>query len=179
MPLYAMRAICMLLLLPLGVACSSTPADPTTSMTYDQQFNFGAVHKIYIEPTSRTDAATIQISDAQITNIDSALADELGRKGFQMVKSSRQADLFLSWYLVTEDLVKARSSDCKGCDMAVDGGARYARGTLIVDMVDPMRNQAVWRSILKTELAGDPGTARAEQARLEAAAAIFARFPPP
>ena len=56
-------------------------------MTYDQQFNFAAVHKIYIEPTSRTDAATIQISDAQITNIDSALADELGRKGFQMVKS--------------------------------------------------------------------------------------------
>jgi hypothetical protein len=147
-------------------------------MTYDQQFSFAGVNKIYIEPASRTDAATIQVSDAQVQRINSALSDELARKGFQVVSSSRQADLFLSWYLVTRDLVKADASDCQGCDMAVDGGARYAKGTLIVDMIDPMRNQPVWRSVLKTELTAEPGTAAAEQARLAAAAAIFARFPP-
>ena len=170
--------IALLILLPLVGACSSAPAAPTTSMTYNQQFNFAGVHKIYIEPSSRTDAATIQVSDAQIQRINSALTEELGRKGFQVVSSSAQADLLLSWYLVTRDLVEANASDCDGCDMAVDGGERYSKGTLSVEMTDPMRNQPVWRSVLKTELTGEPGTAAAEQARLEAAAAIFARFPP-
>lgn len=178
MTLHVLRAFTLLLMVPLILACSSTPADPTTTMTYDKQFNFSGVHKIYIEPSSRTDVATIQISDAQISRIDSAIAEELGRKGFEVVKTSRQADLFLSWYLVTKDLVEAKASDCDGCDMAVDGGARYSKGTLSVDMVDPMRNRTVWRSILKTELTGDPGSTSADQARLDAAAAIFAQFPP-
>ena len=170
--------IIALMLLPLVGGCSSAPATPTTSMTYDQQFNFAGVHKIYIEPSSRSDAATIQVSDAQIQRINSALTNELGRKGFQVVSSSDQADLLLSWYLVTRDLVKADASDCDGCDMAVDGGERYSKGTLSVELIDPMRNQPVWRTVLKTELTGEPGTAAAEQARLAAAAAIFARFPP-
>ena len=170
--------IALLLLLPLASACSSTPGTPTTSMTYDQQYNFSGVRSIYIEPASRTDAATIQISDAQVQRINSALTQELGRKGIQVVSSSAEADLLLSWYLVTRDLVAADASDCDGCDMAVDGGQRYSKGTLSVDLIDPMRNQPVWRSVLKTELTGEPGSAAAEQARLEAAAAIFSRFPP-
>ena len=173
-----LRILLPLLLLPLGSACSTAPAAPTTTMTYDKQYNFSSVRKIYLEPTSRTDAATIMVSDAQIKRIDSALADELQRKGFQVVTTSRQADLFLSWYLATEDPVKANAADCDGCNMVADGGFRYSKGTLSVDLVDPMRNQAVWRAVLKTELTGDPGTDRADQARLEAAAAIFARFPP-
>ena len=174
----ALRSLLPLLLLLLASACSTAPTAPTTTMTYDKQYNFAGVRKIYIEPSSRTDAATIMVSDAQINRIDSALADELRRKGFQVVNTSRQADLFLSWYLATEDPVKVNAADCDGCDMLVDGGFRYSKGTLRVDLVDPMRNQAVWRTVLKTELTGDPGTARADQARLEAAAAIFARFPP-
>jgi hypothetical protein len=62
--------------------------------------------------------------------------------------------------------------------MTAEGGARYAKGTLIVDMTDPMRNQPVWRSVLQTELTAQPGSASAQQARQAAAAAIFAHFPP-
>ena len=173
LPLFAGPFLALLL-----AACSAAPAVPATTTNYDRQYNFSRIHKIYIEPLSRTDAATITVSDAQISRINGALTSELARKGIEVVTSSRQADLFLSRYLVTEDQVKASSADCEGCDMAVDGGARYARGTLIVDMVDPIRNQAVWRSVLKTELTGQPGSAAAEQARLDAAAAVFARFPP-
>jgi hypothetical protein len=177
MKLCVLRAVGLLVLGALLGACGGTPSAPTTTMTYDRQFNFSGIRKVYIEPTSRTDAATIQISDAQIKRIDGALAVELGRKGFQVVGASRQADLLLKWYLVTEDPI-AVSGICDGCDRAVDGGTRYARGTLIVDMIDPMRNQAVWRSVLKTELTGEPGAAGAEKARLAAAAAVFAQFPP-
>ena len=51
--------------------------------------------------------------------------------------------------------------------------------TIIIRLLgESMRNQAVWRSVLKTELTDDPASAGAEQARLDAAAAVFARFPP-
>ncbi len=165
-----------LVLAALLVACGSAPVAPETTITYDHQFNFSSVRKVYIEPTSRTEVATIAISDAQIKRIDDALGVELQRLGFETVSSSRQADLFLSWYLITEDLIK--SGNCDGCDPALAGGHRYAHGTLIVNMVDPLRNQAVWRSVLKTSLAGDPGSASAEAARQQAAADIFAGFPP-
>lgn len=166
------------LLSVLLVACGSTPVAPktTTTITHDRQFNFSAVRKIYIEPTSRTDVATIAISDTQISRIDNALGVELQSLGFETVASSREADLFLTWYLITEELIK--SGNCDGCDPALAGGHRYAHGTLIVNMVDPLRNQAVWRSVLKTSLTGDPGAASAEAARQQAAADIFAGFPP-
>ena len=167
-----------LLLSALLAACSSAPPAPSTTMTYDKQFDFAGVKSIYIEPSSRTDTATIIISDTQIRNIDSAISDELRRKGFTVAASSAQADLFVTWYLVTEDPVKADASDCDGCDMVVDGGYRYSRGTLIVNMVDPLRNQAVWRSVLKTSLTDNPDSASAEAARSQAAAEIFASFPP-
>ncbi len=165
-----------LVLSALLAACGSAPVEPSTTITHDHQFNFSTVHKIYIEPSSRTDAATITISAAQIERIDGALGTELQRRGFETVASSRQADLLLTWHLITEDLIKA--GNCDGCDPALAGGHRYAQGTLIVNMVDPLRNQAVWRSVLQTSLAGDPGSASAEAARQQAAADIFAGFPP-
>ena len=118
MKLCVLRAVALLVLGSLLGACGGTPSMPTTTMTYDRQFNFSDIRKIYIEPTSRTDAATIQINDAQIKRIDGALAAELGRKGFQVVTASRQADLFLDWYLVTEDPVPA-SGSCDGCSIAI------------------------------------------------------------
>lgn len=169
-----------LLLLPAFVGCGSISAAPDTKTTYDQQFDFSGVHKIYIEPSSRTDPATIVVSDMQIKRIDTALGAELTRKGFEIVTTSQQADMFLTWHLIPKDLVKedASASDCDGCDMAVVGGARYSKGTLIVDMVDVMRNQPVWRSVLKTELTAEPGSAQADKGREAAAAAMFADFPP-
>jgi len=180
MTTYVLRALALLILLPAFAACAAAPDTPEVTTTYDHSYNFSAAHKIYIEPSSRTDPATIVISDAQIERIDSALSAELTRKGFQMVSSSEQADLLVTWNLIPKDLVKtdANASDCDGCDMAVVGGKRYSKGTLIVDMVDFMRNQPVWRSVLKTALTAHPGSTQADADREAAAAAIFANFPP-
>ena len=177
----SLQALVALLLLSVLAACNSTGgATKPVDMNYDKQFNFANVHSLYIEPFSRTDAATITTSDGQIERINAALTAELQRKGFVVVADSARADLFISWYLITEDEVYAAPGACPGCDRPADSDSlRYAKGTLIVDMVDPMRNQPVWRATLHTQLTGQPGTAQADQARQKAAAELFAQFPPP
>jgi len=163
-----------MLLILVGSACSTAATAPKTSVNYDQNFNFSDVKSVYIEPSSRTNAASIMVTDAQIRRIDAAIAAELTRKGLEVVATSRQADLFLTWYLVTDNPNAVSGRVCEDCGSSNN---QYTKGTLIVDMTDPMRNQAVWRSVLQTQLvqAGSPPT---DEARQAAAAAVFANFPP-
>ena len=72
-----------LVLSALLVACGSAPVAPTTTtITYDHQFNFSSVRKVYIAPTSRTDVATIAISDAQSKRIDGRARGGTAAAGF-------------------------------------------------------------------------------------------------
>lgn len=175
---YPIRAVAGALLALLLGACGSTASAPVES-DHDRQFNFAAVRAIYIEPFSRTDAATITVSDGQVRRIDAAITAELQRKGYEVVADGAKADLYLSWYLILKDEVHAAPGACPGCDRpASSDSERYAKGTLIVDMIDPVRGQPVWRSRLHTRLTAEPDSPGAEQARQEAAAAIFADFPP-
>lgn len=169
------RALLVLLLLPLAAACS-TPTNKVET-TFSHQYDFSAAHNIAIEPFSRTDPATITVSDGQIARINEAITDELRRKGYQVVKDNRQADLLLTWYLITDDGPGAGSASCRGCDTYA-GSGRYGKGTLIVDMTDIMRNQAVWRSVLKTQLRVTTDPTELERERELAAQALFADFPP-
>ena len=168
------------LLACLLAACGSTAAAPGKVETnYDKSFDFSQVKSIYIQPFSRTDAATITVSDGQIQRINAAITTELEGKGLRIVPDSGSADLLLSWYLVTEDRVHAAPGSCPGCDRPADSDSqRFAKGTLSVDMYDPVRGLPVWRSILRTRLTAEPGSEQAERDRREAAAAMFANFPP-
>ena len=169
------RALTVLFLLPLAAACS-TPTNKVET-DYSSQYVFSGVENIAIEPFSRTDPATITVSDTQIERINEAIAGELRRKGFAVVGDNRQADLLLTWYLITEDRPSEGSDSCPGCD-AYAGSGRYGKGTLIVDLTDIMRNQPVWRSVLKTRLGGAIDPAELERERMLAAEAVFADFPP-
>jgi hypothetical protein len=174
-----LRALLALALLPLATACSTATNSPPVNKVetnYSQQYDFSGARSIAIEPFSRTDPATITVSDAQIERINEAISDELRRKGYEVVKDNRQADLLLTWYLITDDRPGAGSANCPGCDAYA--GGRYGKGTLVVDMTDIMRNQAVWRSVLKTRLSAATDPAELERERMLAAEAVFADFPP-
>ena len=105
-----------------------------------------------------------------------------------MVQDNSQADMYLVWHLVTEEKTEIRSYNsgtsyytCWRCapvassNITVD---QYTQGTFIVDMVDPVRNQSVWRSIYQSRLKSRPDPQESEERRREAAHAIFAGFPP-
>jgi len=172
-----------LFLLSLLVACT-TPL--VANMDFDSNFDFSGVRRIAIQPIDRTELSTIRVSDMQIDRIDQAIAAELERKGFEVVSDNSQADLFLVWHLVTEERTDVRTYNsmsyynCWRCGPAVsDVSVRhYTQGTFIVDMIDPARNQSVWRSIIESRLKPEPDPDGGEAGRREAARAVFAEFPP-
>lgn len=179
----SLQALAALFLLALVTACA-TPLEATTD--FDDQFDFTKVRKIAIQPVERMSLSAIRISDMQVARIDQALADELQRRGFEVVDDNSQADVFLTWHLVTEERTDVRTYNsmsyynCWRCGPNVsDVSVRhYTQGTFIVDMIDPLRNQSVWRSIIESRLQSQPDPEQSEERRREAAAAIFAEFPP-
>ena len=130
-------------------------------------------------------AGSVVISDMQVDRINQALTDELGRRGYQVVPDNAQADMLLTWHLITQERMDVRSYNtsirynCWGCS----GGSnlrvtQHTQGTFIVDLIDPERLQSVWRSTFESRLRDQPDPARAEENRRAAAEAIFAQFPP-
>jgi hypothetical protein len=164
-------------------ACASGPQAVTD---FDQRFDFSGVETFTILPIDRTELNSIRVSDLQVERVNTALAGELVRKGYRQVEDSANADLWLSWHLVTEERMDVRSYNsmsyynCWRCGPAVsDVSVReYTEGTFIVDMIDPLRNRSVWRSVIQSRLKNNPNDKASAERRREAARAVFVEFPP-
>jgi hypothetical protein len=184
MLLRALQATAALFVLSLVTACA-TPLEAT--MDFDSGFDFTKVQKLAIQPVDREDLSSLQISDMQEARIDRALADELQRKGFEIVSDNSQADLYMIWHLVTEERTDVRSYNsmsyynCWGCGPAVSDVSvrQYTQGTFIDDRIDPLRSKSVWRSVIESRLRNQPEDPEVlAEERREAATAVFAEFPP-
>jgi hypothetical protein len=183
MKLSSLHALAALALLALVTACT-TPLE--ANMDFDPKFDFSKVRKVALQPVDRSELSMIRVSDLQVERIDAELAAELQRKGFQIVENNADADIFLVWHLVTEERTDVRTYNsmsyynCWRCGPNVSDVSvrQYTQGTFIVDMIDPIRNQSVWRSIIESRLQSDPTPDGADARRKEAARAIFAQFPP-
>lgn len=183
-------------------ACASGPPKPTVD--YKPDYDFGSVKKIafYDESGQVTGDNPMQLSDMQRDRIDEALSWALTNAGFQMVDNSAQADLLLSWHLVTQEKTDVRTWETPAVGVgygAYYGFGRYNRysayncwscaptrtevsvqnytqGTFIVDMIDPKMKKSVWRAIIQSRLKGNQA---ADQDKYNATATeIFASFPP-
>jgi len=171
-------------LLLLLSACGSTPLESVSD--FDQGFDFSKVNKIAFLPIDRASLNTIMVSDMQAVRVNEAMAADLRRKGFTIVTDPNQADLQVTWHLVTQEKTDVRSYNsmsyynCWRCGPPVSDVSvrQYTVGTLIVDMIDPIRGQSVWRSTIQSKLKSKPDPATADERRREAAMAIFADFPP-
>ncbi|MDE0949683.1 MAG: DUF4136 domain-containing protein [Halioglobus sp.] len=180
-------------------ACASGPPKPTVD--YKADYDFAAVKKIsfYRNSGDVSGDNPHQLSDIQRDRIDEALSYALTNKGFVIVKDTTEADLLLSWALVTQNKTDVRTwntptagyggyygrynrysyYNCWACsptrtEVTVQN---YTQGTFIVDLIDPKLHKSVWRGVTQSRLKGNQS---ADQDKYNAAAtAIFAAFPPP
>ena len=179
MPLLNYRILSIVLLFIWLTACSSAP---TATSDFDSSFDFSGVRKIAIQPIDRGVPASVISSDMQVNRINEAIRGELVRRGFTVVQDNADADLFLAWHLVTQERTDVRSFNtssrynCWNCgsDIRV---RQYTQGTFIVDMIDPVRLQSVWRSIFEDRIR-DLDAEEAAEKRAVVAGALFAEFPP-
>jgi hypothetical protein len=180
-PVALLTAVTALLLLS---ACSTTPSLEART-DYNREFDFSGVSNIAIQPVQRGNLAAVRISDMQVSRLNEAFTDALQARGLNVVDDNARADLLMTWHLVTEERMDVRSYNtssfynCWRCGPSVSDVSvrQYTQGTLIVDMIDPVRNRSVWRSIVQTRLR-DTNAEQAEALRNEAARASFAEFPP-
>jgi hypothetical protein len=179
-------ALAILFVALFAMACT---APLTATVDHDPGFDFSRVRTIAIQPIDRTRVSTATISDMQVARIDQALTAELVRRGYQIVEDNGEADLLLAWHLVVEERLDVRSYDtvsagyttCWHCGPGPSTDIRvtqYAQGTLIVDLIDPVRLKSVWRSTVASRLRSQDDPEAAAELRTEAAAALFADFPP-
>lgn len=186
--------------LVLLAACATAP--PTPEVDYKQDYDFAAVHKIAFYDDSGLVSGNnpILLSDLQRDRIDLALEQALRGKGYEVLdeKDADQADLLVSWTLVTNDKTDVRTYEtpamgvgyggyggynrysmynCWGCTQTEVSVRNYTEGTFIVDLIDPRLKKSVWRSLIQSRMTG---THKSDQDKYNATAdRIFASFPPP
>ncbi len=192
------RLITALMAVTLLAACASGP--PTPEVDFKPDYNFMTVKKIgfYKHSGSTSGENPVLLSDMQKNRIDEAISFALGNKGFQIVDDPAEADLLVSWHLMTQEKTDVRTYqtgmstgyyggynrynrysayNCWNCGMNTEVSVQnYTQGTFIADMIDPQLKQSVWRSVIQSKLKGNQDQ---DQGRYNAAATnIFASFPP-
>jgi type II secretory pathway component PulJ len=178
------RAGATVLLLALLAGCASSPLEAISD--YDKEFDFSTVQRLAILPIDRTSAAEKLISDMQVARIEAALTTELESRGYEVVEDRIEADVYLSWHLVTREKTDIRSYNassaynCWRCGPPVSDLSvrQYTEGTFIVDLIDPRRNRSVWRSTIQSQLKLQSDPEKSAQNRALAAKAVLAPFPP-
>lgn len=185
--------LCTILLL---AACASAPPAPTIDFKPD--YDFTRVNKIAFYDASGQVSGDnpMQLSDMQIDRIDEALATVLRDRGIEIVDNPAEADLLLSWHLVTEHKTDVRTYEtpaygvgyshygrynrysmynCWNCTNTEVRVSNYTEGTFIVDMIDPTLKKSVWRSVTQSKLKGAADESR--EKHIEAANRILGTFP--
>ncbi|MFV0477527.1 MAG: DUF4136 domain-containing protein [Parahaliea sp.] len=180
----------------LLAACASSPLKP--DVDYKQDYDFVSVKRIafYAGSGKVSGDNKMQLSDMQKDRVNNALAYALGQKGFTLVDDANQADILLSWHLVTQFKTDVSSySDpmmygpyygynrysmysCWSCAGATEVISRnYTDGYFIIDMIDPVLKKSVWRSSIHSRLTGKEKL-RDEASVNAAALNILSDFPP-
>jgi Domain of unknown function (DUF4136) len=189
----------LLLTLAAGLlltACASSPPKP--DVDYKQDYDFSQVKRIafYAKSGKVTGDNPLQLSDFQKGRVNDALTYALQLKGFEVVSDASQADMLISWYLVTQFKTDVQTYNTPGMYGPYYGYNRYAmyscwscmggtevvsrnytEGTFIVDMIDPGLRKSVWRSSIQSRIK-EKDQLKDQEAVNAAAVNILASFPP-
>ncbi|GAB3273111.1 DUF4136 domain-containing protein [Parahaliea aestuarii] len=193
----ASRALVVAAAALLMAACASSPPKP--DVDYKSDYNFGAVKTIafYAGSGQVSGDNSMQLSDIQIDRVDDALTYALKQKGFNVIEDASQADMLVSWHLVTQFKTDVQTYNSPGmygpyygynryamynCWSCMGGGTEvvtrnYTDGTFILDMIDPQLKKSVWRSTIQSRIK-DTEHLRDQDVVNAAAVNILGGFPP-
>jgi hypothetical protein len=195
-----LRALLACAILVTLAACSSGPPKP--DVDYKQDYDFREARKLafYRDSGAVSGDNPLQLSDMQKDRVNEALQNALVYRGFEFVSDPNDADLLVSWHLITQNKTDVRTYDTPAYGGAYYGGysrynrysmyncwncaptrtevsvQNYTQGSFIVDMIDPKLRKSVWRAITQSKLKGQLDEDQGKYN--EAAATIFAAFPP-
>lgn len=185
------------LLFTVMTACSSAPPKPVVDFDPEHDFSGDRTFAFYALSGRTSGDNPMQLTDFQRERINKALANALELKGFTEAANPADADFLVSWHLNAVEKQDVRSTSSPNFGMSV-GYSRYNRyamyscyscfqsndvrvvdytqGTFIVDMIEPARNQSVWRSVTQSKLKGE---GLRDQATIDRAALlVLGGFPP-
>ena len=178
-------------------ACASKPPEPVVDFAPDYNFSQPKTIGFYAMSGEVTGNNPTELTDFQRDRIDSALRSALEAKGFAFVTKTADADLLLSWHLnlMEKTDVKTYNNPSYGASMGYSRYNRYAmyscyncmnqtdvrvteytQGTFIIDMIDPVENASIWRSVTQSKL--NEEIIRDQTALDAAAMRVLAGFPP-
>ena len=178
-------------------SCATKPPEPVVDFAPDYNFSQPKTIGFYAMSGEVTGNNPTELTDFQRDRIDAALRSALEARGFVFVDKTADADLLLSWHLNLMDKtdVKTYNNPSYGASVGYSRYNRYAmyncyncmnqtdvrvteytQGTFIIDMIDPVENASVWRSVTQSKLKEE--TIRDQVALDSAAVRVLAGFPP-
>jgi hypothetical protein len=178
------------ILFGMGAACSSV----RTHYDYDPNADFSRWRAYAWYPTGSPPTGDPRLDNPLLHNrIVSAIERTLGEAGYSRILNG-EPDFYVNYHLSTEDRLEVRTMNrvyMGGPHMRHWGGAgwggvawtdthvdQYEKGTLVIDFVDPLRRQLVWRGSGTRRLARNPRGHQVTHRVNEAVAEVLDQFPP-
>ncbi|HMU55877.1 MAG TPA: DUF4136 domain-containing protein [Nitrospira sp.] len=163
---------CLLIVLAACISIDvKTEHDPAADFSRFKTFAF-AERPVAEESGIDKDAAARD-------RIESALARELTNKDLRPVRLDQRPDLTVYYAVAVNEKLRKAWRTGYGWGARYGGGQTtypYEEGTLIVDLVDPVKRELMWRATMNTHLE-DTSAGRLDQAD-RAIARAFERYPP-
>lgn len=171
------------LILLLG-ACSSNYVPETDKSS---SYNFSTVKTYSVIGDEQL--KNPMFSDIDRERFDAAIDISMKQHNVKEV-SPEQADVLVSYFVVTKDKVKVNAStnaayswSCYRCGYGYGGGVthintrNYVEGTLVVDIIDNKSNRSVYRSTLTKPLKSYETVQEREQAINQAVSDMMQKLP--
>jgi len=171
---YAMAGPLAVLLFGL-IACA--PVD--VRMEHDPAADFSRFKTFAFAERPIAEESGIDRDSAARDRIESALSRELKNKDFRLVRLDQQPDLTVYYAVAVHEKSQKAWRTGYGWGARYGGGQTtypYEEGTLIVDLVDPVKQELMWRATMNAHLE-DTSAGRLDQAD-RAIARAFEQYPP-
>ena len=180
-----------MIVLPIAMILSACSTTLKPDVDYQQDYAFENIKSFSVVTDNEKPMDEVyHVSDIENKRIARALQSAMLNKGLNE-KSADQADILVAYQIVTKDKTRVRnygtavSYRCYRCWGGYGGGVgmgnnvdvrNYTEGTVIIDMLDPVTNESVWRSMVSAPVKKHRSVEEKDKAIFEAVEKMLENF---